>query len=302
MDRLLRAFEGVAPDIGARLRWQLEVARSQGKVFLPAPTLRGNLKLGRVLWGDKPVGFFLLDPKDLTQHLGIFGRSGSGKTNCSLLLLDQWARLGFSYLVFDFKRSYRGLPAKVFTPGSEESPFSFNPLDSSLPEHLREGFRRHLLAVLLNTYFRDLKLLSVEGVEYLLLKALADPANASFKDLYRWLLRFKTNSRERDWKASALNVLYKLSTGPLGRVLESGKFSPLNQRTVIELEWLGSPKDMSFLVQAVLLNLYYTVSLSPPGQPFLVVIEEAHNVLLRHSGYETVIELILRQIREYNAG
>jgi len=36
---------------------------------------------------------------------------------------------------------------------------------------------------------------------------------------------------------------------------------------------------------------------------FMIFIEEAHNVLLKHlKGYETVVEIVLRQIREYGVG
>ena len=52
-------------------------------------------------------------------------------------------------------------------------------------------------------------------------------------------------------------------------------------------------------------GVYYHVSQLGQSQNlrFMVLVEEAHNILLRHSqGYETVMEMVLRQVREYGVG
>ena len=58
-------------------------------------------------------------------------------------------------------------------------------------------------------------------------------------------------------------------------------------------------------MQVLLLQLYYHVSQQSKnlGLNFCVLVEEAHNILLKHGrGYETVMELVLRQVREYGVG
>jgi hypothetical protein len=159
-----------------------------------------------------------------------------------------------------------------------------------------------------------LKLLSVEGVEYLLLRGFdylkKEKGSFTFFDLFHWISQYKTISREKDWKASVLNILYKLTTGPLGEVLNQDQSISIEEiikgKTILELHWLGSPKDKNFLMQVILLQLYYFVSqkiTQSNNLKFLILIEEAHNILLKHlEDYETVAEIILRQIREYGIG
>ena len=312
MDDLL-GKEATAP-----LRWQYEQARAQGKVLLPPPhpiEAYGELELGEVIWADRGVGTFGLWDDELPQHIGIFGRSGGGKSNTVFLFLEEFLKAGKPFLIFDWKQTYRGFArenrTRLYTPGNPEAPFHINPLNlNNIPAHLQEGYLRHLLAVLLNVYFRDLRLLSVEGAEYLLLRGLdylrGNKDVFTFKELFFWLLHYQASYRERDWKSSVLNVLYKLTTGPLGQVLNHEPCVDLQElmasNTLMELHWLGSPKDKSFLMELLLLQLYYSFSQEPAakGTRFCILIEEAHNVLLNHlNGYETVVEMILRQIREY---
>jgi hypothetical protein len=316
---ILRAMDDlIGKEATAPLRWQYEQARAQGKVLLPPPRsieAYGELELGEVIWADRGVGTFGLWDDELPQHIGIFGRSGGGKSNTVFLLLEEFLKAGKPFLIFDWKQTYRGFArenkTRLYTPGNPEAPFYINPLNlNNIPSHLQEGYLRHLLAVLLNVYFRDLQLLSVEGAEYLLLRGLdylrGNKTVFTFKELFFWMLNYQASFRERDWKSSVLNVLYKLTTGPLGQVLNHEPCVDLKKlmasNTLMELHWLGSPKDKAFLMEIFLLQLYYSFSQEPlTGETkFCIIIEEAHNVLLNHiKGYETVVEMILRQIREY---
>jgi len=256
-------------------RWEYEKAKAEGRVLLPPPQevlSEGEYELGRVVWDTDWIASFGLREEELPQHVGIFGRTGAGKTNCAYLFLRQLIEKEKPFLIFDWKQSYRNLcnqEVKLFTPGLSQLPFSFNPLNlENIPAHLRETYLRHLLSVLLNVYFRDLKLLTVEGVEYLLLRGMdflrKQKGSFTFQDLYYWILNYKGAFREKDWKSSVLNVLYKLTTGPLGQVLnqeESIKVEDIIKgQSVIELHWLGSPKDKSFVMQSLLLQLYYHFS------------------------------------------
>jgi hypothetical protein len=318
INSMLHALDGlVGNNTAAPLRWKYEQARANGKILLSPPNpinSVGEYHLGDVVWNNQDVGPFGLYPSELPQHIGIFGRTGSGKTNCALVLLSQMIREKKPFLVFDWKQTYRPLSSAHFlshlTPGSSIAPFFLNPFDlAHIPKEYHQSYLRHLLSVLLNVYFRDLQLLSVEGAEYLLLRAIDDLAKSgkgfTFRDIYFWILSFNSSAREKDWKASVVNLLYKLTSGPIGTVLNSSTSISIGelakQQTILELHWLGSPKDKSFLTQLIALQLYYHFSQKPasPEVQFLLLIEEAHNILLRHDqGYETIIEMILRQIRE----
>jgi hypothetical protein len=317
--QILRAMDDLlGRETTAPLHWQYEQARAQGKILLPPPhpiEAYGELELGEVIWADRGMATFGLWDDELPQHIGIFGRSGGGKTNTVFLLLEEFLKAGKPFLIFDWKQTYRGFAKEnrttLYTPGNPEAPFFLNPLKlDNIPAHLQEGYLRHLLAVLLNVYFRDLQLLSVAGAEYLLLRGLdylrANKTVFTFKELFFWMLHYQASFRERDWKSSVLNVLYKLTTGPLGQVLNHEPCVDLKKlmvsNTLMELHWLGSPNDKAFLMEIFLLQLYYSFSQEPPakGTKFCIIIEEAHNVLLSHlKGYETVIEMVLRQVREY---
>lgn len=78
---------------------------------------------------------FGLREHEMIEHVGIFGRSGAGKTNLGFLLVQQLVRAGKPVLILDFKRNYRDLLAlpgfenmAVYTIGRSVAPLSFNPL------------------------------------------------------------------------------------------------------------------------------------------------------------------------------
>jgi len=323
ISRILRTWEGL---LGKRtasvMGLRYEDAYQKGIILLPPPTpdiSKGEYVLGKVIWSNAEVGDFGLRENELGQHISIFGRTGAGKTNAAFLLLQQLLDKGNRFLVFDWKQTYRGMASqkqmKLYTPGQDEAPLFFNPLNlSAIPENLHDAYLRHLVAVWLDVYFRELRLLTTEGAEYLFLRGIetmrTQQQQLTFQNLYSWLLQYPSVCREKDWKVSLSNVLHKMTTGPIGRVLQDhhepvdiGKL--LTTCSVIELHWLGSPKDKVFLMQTLLLQLYYHVSQlgHSPSLRFFVLVEEAHNILLRHAqGYETVMEMVLRQVREYGVG
>jgi len=198
-------------------------------------------------------------------------------------------------------------------PGSTSFPFIFNPLDlGTIDREYQQTYLRQIIELFLDCYLDHLQLLTVHGVEYLLLlgvdELLAQKGTFTFHDLYGWLKRFRGKHREREWKTTALDLLYKLITGPLGKVMQQtskGVDWLIGQRAILELNNVGSSRDKSFLVRTLLLRLYYHVQQQGPTRRMrlFIVLEEAHNILLRKTaGCETIIELMLRQIREFGVG
>ena len=123
---------------------QLLAAKHLGKPHISQPVLlepppqeqsAGDHPLGTILYGSKEHGSFGLRHSEWIQHVGIFGRTGSGKTNVGFLIARELLAKGIPILVFDWKRNYRDLlqilkPREfaVFTVGRSIAPFAFNPL------------------------------------------------------------------------------------------------------------------------------------------------------------------------------
>lgn len=64
----------------------------------------GGMRLGRLPTQESvEIG---LDPATLTRHLGIFGTTGSGKSNTIQVVVEEASRNGFSVIIFDVEGEY----------------------------------------------------------------------------------------------------------------------------------------------------------------------------------------------------
>jgi len=93
----------------------------------------GDLPLGAITYGKRELYPFALRSRRLKEHLLIAGRSGSGKTNLTFILMQGIMARGIKVLAMDWKRGYRDLrqvhpDLQVYTIGRGVSPFRFNPL------------------------------------------------------------------------------------------------------------------------------------------------------------------------------
>ena len=77
----------------------------------PADVADGDYVLGPVMYAWKPLHPFGIRDDEWIQHMAIFGRSGAGKTNTTLVLLQTLTDRGKPFLLFDWKRNYRDLLA-----------------------------------------------------------------------------------------------------------------------------------------------------------------------------------------------
>jgi len=271
----------------------------------------GEVPLGTIYYAGKPVCEFGLRLPEFLQHVALFGRSGAGKTNVCFLLLRALSEKGIPFLVFDWKRNYRdvhGLPGferlEVMTVGRSVAPFAFNPLRPP-PGTERRVWLKKLIEVMAHAYFLG------EGVEYLLQEALdavyrtrADPTLADVRD---WLLNYNAKGRQAAWMDSALRAVGVLCFGQVGEVLNSPRpMDPaklLEGFVVLELDALTN-SDKTFLIESLLLWIHHFRLQEPDRERLkhVVVIEEAHHVLLRKkqeaTGEEAVTDVILREIRE----
>ncbi len=301
---------------------RLKATFEEKEVLLEPPAediASGEYPLGLVVYGRQIFGWFGLREREWVQHVGVFGRSGSGKTNTAFLIVLNLLARGKPFLVFDWKRNYRDLLALVpdreilvFTVGRPVSPFSFNPLippDGTLPA----VWLKKLIEILCHAYFLG------EGVAYLLQKAMDSVYREfgvysgnkhewpTFMDVREWLERYKARGREASWMESALRAVGVLCFGEVSRVInrrDAVNLAGLLERNVVlELDSLTN-SDKTFLIESLLLWIHH-YRLGQQGREefrHALIIEEAHHILLRKkqeaSGEEAITDIILREIRE----
>lgn len=306
----------------------LDLARNktgpgQGPPPLPPPepgVLDGWLRLGEVVYPNSPPSPFGLDRGEMIQHVGIFGRSGAGKTNTVVCLLRELLAKDIPFLVFDWKRNYRDLLAAPWVPegkvravtvGRDLAPLRLNPLRPPPGTDPRTWLKK-LIEITAHAYFLG------EGVMYLLQESIdACYARAgvyegattfpTFRDVHRELAARKTTGREANWMASALRTTASLTYGPMGDTIcapdAAGVGALLEGNVILELDAL-TDADKVFIVEAILLSVHHQ-RLAEGGRESLkhvLLVEEAHHVFLRAkqeaTGGEPITDVILREIRE----
>ena len=284
-----------------------------------AGDIAGDHEIGKVVYAGRELHPFGLRENEWLRHIGIFGTTGSGKTNCAFVLLSKLLKMRKPFLVFDWKRNYRDLLAlpdfaglKVYTIGREESPLLFNPLIAP-PGTSPQTWLKKLIEVMCHAYFLG------EGVAYLLQKAIDQAYSDSgvyyeqagafptFRDVLNILEKTEVRGRKALWMDSTLRTLGVLCFGEFGRVLNAAKPSPLasllSENAVLELDSLTN-SDKTFFIEALLLWIHHFRLSQPERETFkhAILIEEAHHILLRKkqeaTGSEAVTDVILREIRE----
>ncbi|HUW85135.1 MAG TPA: DUF87 domain-containing protein [Phycisphaerae bacterium] len=123
-------------------------------------------------YGKEGFYRFGLREDEFIQHIGVFGRSGSGKTNLAYLLLRGLFQAGKPFLVFDWKRNCRDLVSSqqfddltIFTVGRAVAPFRFNPLIPP-PGTPATVWLKKLIEIMCHAYFLG------EGVTVLVMRAI----------------------------------------------------------------------------------------------------------------------------------
>lgn len=294
------------------------------KILLAPPDAQrasGGYPAGFVFYGDKYLYPFGLREHEWIQHVAIFGRSGSGKTNLAYVLIAQLFDKKKPFLIFDWKRNYRDMllfsEAKetiVFTVGKDTAPFRFNPLIPP-PGIKAVSWLKKLIEVVCHSYFTG------EGVTYLLQTAIdraykengiysGSDEYPTFMDVLRQLELIKIKGfRQGQWWDSALRVLSTLTFGEMSKVVCCKKQfnieELLKKQVILELETLTN-SDKTFVIESLLLWIHQYRLNDQKRETFkhAIIIEEAHHILLRkkqeltHIG-EVITDVILREVREF---
>ncbi|MBC8470354.1 MAG: ATP-binding protein [Planctomycetes bacterium] len=280
----------------------------------------GDIQLGKISYGNKQLYQFFLKSDRLREHILIAGRSGSGKTNLTFVLMKGIMTRGIKVLALDWKRGYRDLltnqdDLRIYTIGRDISPFRFNPLIPP-PGCEPHVWIKLIVDVIASAYLGGEGVISllVAGLDKLFREAgVFDKLNTKWptiQDLLIWLKTVKLRGRAAMWQASAERILLSMSYGEFGSVVNTQDNSHirdlLNHNVVLEMDGLSSNSDRKMFSEALTLYLYrYRLAQGPQSKlTNLIVLEEAHNLLLQKAAEtkESVLENSIRMIRQYGMG
>ena len=311
-----REIENLIEAYAARLLND-DPAQAPAGLFPPPPPEKclGDIDLGNVLYGGREMCMFGLRKDELLRHVGLYGSSGSGKSNGIALILDGLIQHKVPFILVDFKRTFRALlrdypTLLVFTAGDNgTAPFHFNPLVPP-PGTSIEVWTKKLIGALSHAYCQG------AGSESLLISAL-DAAYAgaarskrwpTFRDVAQVLEMQPARGRKGMWMDSAKRAVGSLSSGNA-----ADAFCPehsfditrlLSHYVILELDLLNQA-EQTFLSECLLLWLIqYRMNYNNNRERLAhsILIEEAHHLMRAPPGVgdgsEPVIHIALREVRE----
>lgn len=294
------------------------VRRSVGRglPLLDSPTAHradGPIRLGRVVHGNRLLGWAGVHADELTHHLLCVGRTGSGKSNILVRLLLQLGEHQVPWIAIDHKRSLRSMlalespgsgPIAVVAQGRDvHAELKFNPLVPP-PGVPRDTHLRQFVDLVAQSWSTG------DGVRTLLVRAVEacwkEQPFPTLREVLEMVRRQSLSGRESAWRVSALKVLDQLTTGPLGRIFcgrrDLRSLQPLvTNRTIIEMDGLNT-LDSAFFINVLLRHI--TAMLQRGGARerlrLALALDEAHHVL--RDGRENEAARVLREGREVGLG
>jgi hypothetical protein len=283
----------------------------------------GGYPIGTVLYNNRPLYPFGLRENEWIQHVGIFGRSGAGKTNVGFLLLRELKRKGKPVLVFDWKRNYRDLLAlpefqdmEVYTIGRKIAPFTFNPLIPP-PGTNPKTWLKKLIGVIATSYLLGNGSLYVlqESLDAVYQEAGIYSGNVTayptFRDVLTKARKYNARGREAGWLSSTLRALSSLCFGEMDTLVNQGRNENLEhlltKSVILELDAL-TQADKVFVTSALLLWIHHRRMVEKTRETLkgIVLVEEAHQILANERGSllggQSIMEITFREIREFGEG
>ena len=307
----------------------LEPMPGATKVLLtppPSNLCTGAIPVGMVLYNGQPLHEFCLRESELAQHIAVFGRTGSGKTNTVRFLLKGFARQRKPFLIFDWKKDYSQMDFDEVFAGTgirdqdilvlpvgklSHACLKLNPLIPP-PSTSPDIWVKQLCEILTHAYMGG------PGFESIFLKAIDHCYEArgiyqggkdypTFNDVKEYLKCNKFSGREAMWMQSVMRTINSICYGGMSSTVNAEQphdiATLLGKNIILELDALGNT-DKTFLVEAIMLYLHHYRLGNPPMTRVdnILVIEEAHHLLRKSEGEESIIESSLREMRSLGIG
>ncbi len=280
----------------------------------------GEIGVGEVFYGQRTLYPFRLESGRLKEHLLVAGRSGSGKTNLTFVLMRGMMNCGIKVLALDWKRGYRDLlklhpDLRVYTIGRDVSPIRFNPLIPP-PGCEPQVWIKLIVDVIASAYLGGEGVISllVAGLDHLFNKAgVFDKTQThwpTIHDLLLWLRSVKLRGRAAMWQASAERILLAMTYGEFEAIVNTQSNAHiqelLDHNVIFEMDGLSSASDRVMFSEALTLWLYrYLLAQGPRDRlTNIIILEEAHNLLHRKASdvKESVLETSIRMTRQFGLG
>lgn len=319
MQRLEMAYVTADPPEKRQIEMAVQLLRMQIGGGMNAPLLDppdsdqadGEVWLGRVLHGEKKLGWVGLDRDRFTTHVGVFGTTGAGKTTACASMLLRLMDLGTPWVVIDPKRSLRCLkalptpkPITVMTAGREiGAGLKFNPLalppGADASSHIAE-----LVQLMGDTWHGGVGIASV--LEEAMKKAWNSNSTPTFADVRHVLEQGSYSGRSSQWVQSAHRILKSLTEGRLGSVFagtsDNGRTldALMSGWTIIETDGM-TREEASFLVSTLLLQIHQRLQAQSSREKLklTMLIDEAEQLLVkREAQRESLLERMIRVSRE----
>jgi|GEM_PF-2499369 len=317
MQRLQIAYTTADPGEKRQIEMAAELLRLRmgggGTPLLDPPAqdeADGEVWLGRVLHGERKLGWVGLDRKQFTTHVGLFGTTGAGKTTASASMLLRLMELGTPWIAIDPKQSLRSMaamptpePVHVLTAGRDiAATLRFNPLvippGGDASTHIAE-----MVQLISNTWQGGVGIVSI--LEDAMKRAYMQMPNPTLLDVRRVIARGSFRGRSSQWVQSVHRILKTLTEGRLGKVCchdnEPDHLDMLMSGwTIIETDGL-TREEASFLVSSLLLQIHQRLQ-AQPGREQLkltMLIDEAEQLLVKRDAQrESLLERMIRVSRE----
>jgi hypothetical protein len=309
---------------------ELLAARHLGQNYMPdrSPfpppshsfSTSGDVHVGTLNYGQRDLYPFFLKSNRLKEHILVAGRSGSGKTNLTFVLMKGIMARGIKVLALDWKRGYRDLLSvqpdlRVYTIGRDVAPLRFNPLIPP-PGCEPNVWIKMIVDVIASAYLGGEGVISllVAGLDKLFREAGVLDGRPTrwptIPELLTWLQESRLKGRAAMWQASAERILLAMTYGEFGSVVNTQDNRHvqklLDHNVVLEMDGLSSNSDRTMFSEALTLYLYrFRLAQGPRSElTNLIVLEEAHNLLLQKSpdAKESILENSIRMIRQYGLG
>ncbi|HDN73717.1 MAG TPA: DUF87 domain-containing protein [Archaeoglobus sp.] len=281
---------------------------------------RDSIRVGKVVHlttGRESVDAFL-PVQRINQHVAILATTGAGKTNLCRHLIIELNKKEIPCLIFDWKRDYRDIAARINADvyNFSENLFTFNPLKPAGDPATWAKELANIMAEIISgsVYASGAFSIYVEIIDKLYRERGIYDGSRNYPTVFDLLdelerySRKKLSERERNWIASALKLFRSLIVGKTRdafSVKEGISIAGiLNRNVIIELEGLGDPLARAFLI-SVLLQKIRNYRLERDERDVLkhvIVIEEAQNVLTADQEASSIITSTYREIRSLCEG